>query len=288
MPPVPKHLDFLYKLKAERLRPAIDSILQCTIQFFVEKEGGQYQGAGSGLLLTVDGRFFMITAAHVIAEHYEDIFIILGDMKQQLGGRLFTTPLPDSGNRTDDKLDIGIMELLDGNLIVSIQKDYSFLILSDLDIDHKASGPYLSVGYPAAKTKSYKGKLETSPYPVQADLRKDFDYKKVGFNHLTHIALKFEGGVISATNLVPHKTPTMNGISGSGVWHNGNYLTGNPVTQKKLIGIVIEESASNNRTVMIVTRIAVISEMLRQAFKLNIPQSKTVRLNLSSGKILGY
>jgi hypothetical protein len=283
MPPIPKQLNFFYKIKGEQLRLAVESILQYTIQFFTEKDGGQYAGVGSGLLLTADNRFFMITAAHVIAEQYEKVFVILGDKEQQLGGKLVSTPLPASGKRIDDKIDISIMELLDNNLITTIQANYSFLTLSDLDIDHKVSGPYLSVGFPAAKTKSYKGKLEVAPYPLQADVREDFDYVKLGFNPLTHIALMFEGGVVSASNPVPHKTPAMNGVSGSGVWHNGNYLKGDPVTQKKLVGIFIEKSASHNRTVMMVTRIAVVTEMLRQAFRLNVQQSKTVKFTLGNG-----
>ena len=124
-----KTLLMLQTIKAEQLTKATNSILKSTIQFYKNSETGKLFAFGSGLLLTLENRFFMITAAHVIAEHHEDIFLMLPDCEQKLGGRLISTALPKSGYRDDDPIDLSAMELVDKKLISLLQKHHILAVV---------------------------------------------------------------------------------------------------------------------------------------------------------------
>lgn len=56
----------LQEVKAQPLSIATAAILRSTIQFFYSRKG-RIAAGGSGVLLTVDDRFFVVTAAHVLA-----------------------------------------------------------------------------------------------------------------------------------------------------------------------------------------------------------------------------
>lgn len=269
------------KIKSEQLTKATNSILKSTIQFYTNSKEGNPRAFGSGLLLTLKGRYFMVTAAHVIAEHHENIFLILPDCEQRLGGRLVSTAIPTLGYREDDSTDLSAMELTDKKLIDLLQKHHIFLKRSDLSIAQRHSTPqYLSVGFPGSETKYHEEEkeLEANPYPVQSEVAENFNYEKVGISFATHIAIKFEGEVVSASNPTPHSTPHMGGISGSGLWHNGNYLKDDPTIAKRLVGIVIEQQTVDGQTVLIATRTAVVLEFMRLGFQLNIPPSTTIKV----------
>ena len=60
----------------------------------------------------------------------------------------------------------------------------------------------------------------------------------------------------------------------------GTYLTGNPAQEKRLVGIVTEEITERGRKSLLITRIAVLLEFLRQSFGLSIPNFRKVKVNL--------
>src|SRR5438874_11777040 len=103
--------ELFQKIKFKVLRTTADSIIKSTIQFFYDNSRGESTATGSGLLLQIENKYFVLTAAHVIAEHYADIYVITPYLAIYLGGMLYHVSLPASGNRTDDKIDLAIMEL---------------------------------------------------------------------------------------------------------------------------------------------------------------------------------
>jgi hypothetical protein len=226
----------------------------------------------------------MVTAAHVIAEDYDNIYIMLPDKELQLGGLLHTTPIPAGGTRDDDKIDIAVMELED-SVVADVLSSFKFIELRNIGIGHKLvnSHYYLSVGYPATKTKKLWSKDEISaiPYPYQTEPETSFEYERLGFRNYLHIAVKFDGLVTSESNPAEHAAPKMNGVSGSGLWFLKGLATPSMVEQKQLVGIIIErESKDRQNKALIATRVDVVTEFIRQRFGLSIPKSTVVKVNI--------
>ncbi len=276
-------LERFQEFKVKILTATGRSILNSTIQFFSANKKGEPSPEASGLLITLEDRFFMVTAAHVIAENYNDLFIILRDKELRLGGKLHYTPLPESGKREDDKLDIAIMELED-SVVADLIQSYRFIGLDNIEIDHKVEEfqPYLSVGYPITKTKIVWGKAEISsePFLYQTEPDITFDYKESGFSPQTHIAVKFDGKVTSSNNPIVHKAPKMNGVSGSGIWYLKDFGTPKTLKSKQLIGIVIEKINKPNNQVLVATRIDFITEFIKQKFDIEFPKPKKLKVNI--------
>lgn len=275
----PKTLEFFRKIKAQQLTIATEAILQSTIQFYYNKESGRLAPCGSGVLLTIENRFFVATAAHVLATHSHSTFVALSDAELTLGGLLHSTP--------PSTFDLSVLELTDASQVARLQQEYSFLTLADLCVRQKhLNDLYLIVGYPATKTKVYNSTIHAKPYPLQAQVATDFNFAAEGLQRATHLVLDATGEVVSVANPNPHKTPDLRGVSGGGVWHNGNYLKGDPAQEKRLVGIIIEQRnhGRGGRCSLVVTRTAVLLEFMRQSFNLAIPASKTVKLNLGTGR----
>ncbi|MCL9770196.1 serine protease [Flavobacterium sp. HXWNR69] len=276
-------LERFQKYKNELIRATTNSILDSTIQFFYDNAKGEPAPTGSGLLISIADRFFMLTAAHVIAEDYNSIFIILPDKELTLGGKLHFTPLPLSGKREDDKIDIAIMELED-SVVSDILSSFKFITLDNIEIGHKVDELpyYLSVGYPATKTKKVwkQDEISAIPYPYQTEPEPKFEFEKFGFNKFSHIAVKFDGKVTSESNKSVHSAPKMNGISGSGLWYLKDFATPNMIDNKQLVGLVIERVNTSGNQAIIATRIDLVTEFLRQHFNLDVPKSTTVKVNL--------
>ena len=278
--------DFLNRFqqyKNQLICETANSILESTIQFFKDNAKGEPAPTGCGLLVSLADKFFMLTAAHVIAEDYNNVFIILPNKEHKLGGILHFTPLPANGKREDDKIDIAVMEL-DASVVAEILSIHKFITLDNIEIGHKdvKNSYYLSVGYPATKTKKVWGKAKISaiPYPYQTELEPNFNFENFGFAPNSHIAVKFDGKVTSGKNNIIHKSPQMNGISGSGLWFLKDFAKPEMIKNRQLVGLIIERVNKSNNQALIATRIDLITEFIRQHFNLSIPKSKaTIKAN---------
>ena len=268
------------KDKNQLILETANSILESTIQFFKNNPKCEPAPLGCGLLLSLEDKFFMVTVAHVIAEDYNNIFVILPDKELKLGASpkypeiLKFTSLPASGNRKDDKIDIAVMELKD-KVITDILVTHKFIPLDNIEIGHNpVENPYyLSVGYPATKTKKVwnEEKILAKPYVYRTEFDPNFDLEKFGFASNSHIAIKFDGKVKSYKNNTVHNAPKLGGISGSGLWYLKDFAKPDMVKNKQLVGLIIERVSN----VLVATRIDLVTEYIRQHFNLSIPKSKS-------------
>jgi hypothetical protein len=268
------------------IRATGNSILQSTVLFFHDKAKGKQSALGSGLLFSLDQKFFMITAAHVIGEKQKEIYVILSDKEIQLGGLLLLTPIPISGKRDDDKIDIAIMHLTDSS-VADLLQNFKFIELENIGISYKkiSQANYLVVGYPATKTKKVWGKdeIKSKPFVYRSKENEIFNYAKFGFSNKLHIAVKFDGKVVSTRNKNLHKAPNLHGISGCGLWYLKDFGKPSMIDNKQLVGVVIEQKKYYGHNAIIATRIDLITEAIRQQFDVVIPKSKTIKVNLQLG-----
>jgi hypothetical protein len=255
-----------------------------TIQFFINNDKGEATPYGSGVLIELDNKFFMVTASHVIAENPKDLFTILPNKELTLGGTLLTAPLPESGKREDDKIDIAIMELAE-SVVHDLSQSFKFIQSSNIDINHTVVDElnYLLLGYPETKTKKIWNKPEILAkifhFISLPDLT--FDFAKFGFEHFTHIAIQFHGKAVSWKTGKKSTSPILNGISGSGVWYFKNFPAEKSIETYQLVGIVIEQIYKSNHKAVIATKIGFVTEIIRQKYNMQIPMSNEINITIS-------
>lgn len=261
-----------------------DSISHFTVQFFFDNKKGLPKATGSGIFLEVENRHFVITAAHVIAEHPNDTYIVIGNAGVYLGGLLHYVALQASQKRNDDKIDLAFIEL-DKAVIDLIKTQHKFLTLNDIQIGHVPTSKlqYLAFGYPSTKTKLKKVRNENlilaSPFSYNSKIHPDFKYERFGFRNDIHIAIKFTGEIISNINKAPHLAPDLAGISGSGLWYLINFPSIEIVQQRRLVGITIERVNELDNKVLIAISIDVLTEFLRNNLGIStLPKSSKINI----------
>ena len=279
-----KMLEEFLRIKFESIRTVADPILNATIQFFYDNSKGEEKLTGSGVLFEIDNRHFVFTAAHVIAENIEDVYFIVPFQAINCGGILYNVSLPVSGNREEDKYDLGIIEL-DPLIATTLKQHYQFLQLNDILIGHTVDEftRYLAVGYPATRTQKRWGsnEMKSEPFVFNSKPVLNFEYDKFGFNFESHLAIEFKGKVISENSYQPQSSAQLKGISGSGMWYLPNFPEIDEVQTKKLIGITIEQINKPNNQAIVVTRIDLITEFLRQHLGIKeVSESKNIKINI--------
>lgn len=83
------------ELKETIFKPRLEIALKSTICFFHNDESGNAAAFGSGVLMEYKGEFYIVTAAHVLAENYTKLFVILDDKELVIGGILYIQYIED-------------------------------------------------------------------------------------------------------------------------------------------------------------------------------------------------
>ena len=108
-----ERLKQINELKNKIYKPRLSRIAKSTFCFFTDDHTGNPVPAGSGVLLKVNGNYFLVTAAHVLAEHLNSTYIIIGHDAIVIGGIAMSTPMPPSLSRDDDKIDLTVLKISD-------------------------------------------------------------------------------------------------------------------------------------------------------------------------------
>jgi hypothetical protein len=261
------------------------SVSPYILQLFFDTKRGIPKATGCGVLFEIENNYFVITAAHVLAEHSDTTYAVIGNDGVYLGGLMFFVALSDDKKRKDDKIDLAFVRL-DSSTAEIIKKQHSFLTIEDFKLGHRVhgDGQYLLFGYPATKTKSKKVNHEdliiAAPFIYDAKTHQNFKYEKFGFQEVSHIAINFTGEIITNVNKNSHLAPSMEGLSGSGLWYLPAFPSPDVVNQRKLVGIVIERINELNNKVIVSTSIDLVTESLRNNLGImTIPKSSKVNLN---------
>jgi hypothetical protein len=260
----------------------------CTCQFLVE-EKGQFEGYGSGVFVKIDGHHFLFSAAHVLEEQPHSLIVPsgIGAGGTILQGGININKI--SGKRKDDRVDIGVFKLTD-ETIASLNGFYDFLDADVLGINHdlELKEQYLTFGYPVSQTEpKYKTrKVVTKPFgfstwPKAPDIYVTMNCKQ-GENIIVHFD---KHGFIHTATQEKLIAPDAYGMSGSGLWcvPEQSNDPGQKI-KKKLVGI-LTEWWDEDKKIIISTRIDVATEVIRQAYGLNLPVSNYYQTNINVEKI---
>lgn len=243
-----------------------NEVLKSTCQIFKKA-----QAFGSGLLIEVKGNHFLISAAHVLEPEFVDQMTIPnGEELIPINGELYTTPIPESGNRKDDKVDIAIVKLTK-ECKDDLARRFRFLSSSEFDSEHTEvpSHQYMFCGYPVETTEVKNMEMRILPKPLKVrtkitnkELTKVPDYSDtpkwvLEYRRIAQLNISTDQVTVS-----PHPK----GVSGGGLW----LIPCNPnipieETNTKLIGIMTDYFDGSDEVVT-ATDISIITNIIEKHF----------------------
>lgn len=227
-------------------RRTFNSINYNTVQFLRGKD--RPEAHGSGILITINGRYFILTAAHVVDDDVDYYVPIAHQRAIIVSSHSFRrTDLPANGSRQDDKYDVAAVEIK-GDIVESfISNGFQFIDSRQFKHHHiDSTHEYGIVGYVASQTKVRAGNIKSKLFQFKSFKDPNFNYSRHGFNQYIHIAIAYDGLMTSDNNENAHRAPNVEGISGCGLWVIGNVINAYPMLHfntdenKRLLGIVIE------------------------------------------------
>lgn len=186
----------------------------CSLYAYMGKKYPEQMG--SGVLLKIAEKIFILTAAHVMEEYKEHPVIIgLDDKLHFLRGERYSSAKGKSGSHQDDPIDVAVFHILQADVTESIAN--KCIQLADLDLvrtDQKDL--QVLIGFRAKKSKISNriAKSIKDSYTLMECLA--HDYNKLGLSRDHYVALSWEDELYSSDNLI--SSPSLKGMSGGGIF----------------------------------------------------------------------
>lgn len=228
----------------ERINPILPRVAAATAPVFSldRYRPGKPQIVASAVLVKINNWHFALTAAHAHARakrSHSNLYIGSGKLIL-LEGFYGSTAPPGTGNRKQDRIDIGIVKLSE-KTVQDMQED-EFLALDDIyNLDTATTtGHYLFAGYPCSRHKrAIKEKeAEATMYSFVAKPAPLADYQNAVLNPSISLLLQFDKqNLWLSSGRVVGPDPT--GISGGGVWFLDNAFATTPL-KPLLVAIAVE------------------------------------------------
>ncbi len=190
--------------------------LSVTVPILYDK-GDSAPVFATGTLFEIDGRFFIITARHVLDNIHDSTKLVYPESPLQ--GQLFTLGSIEIYKPKEEHIDIAVMELKNLETIQRLKTNWKFLSLNNVSSPSEVSGDgaFFVSGYPQAlteadnsRTKSkfvtaYTQRMPSAPAEAKyviPELDLFFVYEEQ--------AISVSGATVS--------TPELPGVSGASIW----------------------------------------------------------------------
>lgn len=238
----PFRLSTMTDLLEDKVEEAVPLVRSSVVPLYGADQHAQPDYEGSGILLRLGGRHFLVSAAHVFDALHGDVFLILekiGDLK--LKNPPHVTVAPDS-RRNKDRFDMGYVLLTPEE--VNVIGEDSFLQSGDLS-PRDAAAPrrgYFALGFPVSKQErdEYRKVYKTSMMRVATIETRDAIYVRTKFTRDFHLLLRFNERNMRGPGGRRGSVPNPRGLSGGGIWRVNPFEQYRPDNRPKLVGITIE------------------------------------------------
>ena len=284
IPPIsPEHREF-----NRRAALAEDRATKYVVPLYGTAERSKRYVVGSGALVRIDDMGFLLTAAHVLDEQRRvgtNIEVPGRNALLPIGGQAMKSPLPASGRRDDDQIDIGILPL-QPEIVEELLAHFTFLDVEQLDPSDVPGTQtlYTFVGYPSSQHEGPRGGVLTiEPVRYTSGPLHPEMYPK-GFQLETHASIDFDAKRMVARTERVQTPPDPHGVSGGGVFRIGTWdeiIAGTNV--ERLVAIAIE--VRKQERCLLGTRIAFPLEMIRTQFpelSPKIPSSRYLHVDVTN------
>ena len=239
-------------------------IRQTIVPILGESEKGEPCPVGSGVLISIEGRNWIVTAAHVLDEaEFGNLY--LGGERDLLilEGDFFKSSLPPTG-RKDDRIDLGYVcvdSVSDG-----LSKNFCFLPEFHTETTHQTEEGrnYLFTGYPHKGVKLKKPERKVAPllHSFESKGIELLRYGAMGLDPRAHIAIGFNAKRAKNRDGKIETPKDQRGTSGGGVWIAGSGSVGTADVVPRLVGLVIEHRRSEKA--LVATKIGPLISKIRE------------------------
>jgi len=228
--------------------------------------------AGTGTLLDFGTARFLITAAHVIDHDNTSViqpYFFDGSKLAELPTGFVHTPMPASGSREDDRIDISFLRLDDttANLLA---QTFFFLPFSCIDAKDKISPSrhYMFSGYPTSRSRLSSPrdhKMKATAHSFTSHTLSTHAIQESGFDPEMHIVVDFKRNEMMNEDGKIVTAPDPDGISGGAVWYGDGVLSKWPTGESlHLVGIGIANPT--RPSALVGTRIHFVLEGIRAKY----------------------
>lgn len=201
------------------------------------------ESIGTGFLLGAGGKYFLVTAAHVLDDlksgirHY---FFVEPTTTREVSGQALIAKLPASGERDDDTIDVGVVELEGEGL-----PPYPAVGREALSASRVAQWQsprhgkkYAFLGFPSSKgeVNPMKREIRSASYAYLGTSPAPDDYERMGLSEASHILLPFDKKNVITLQASKMNFPKPIGMSGAPLWE----LRRNEDGGRRVVGVMIE------------------------------------------------
>lgn len=256
-------------------------IARSTIQFFKKGEKRKYEPFGSGVLVEISSRHFVFSAAHVIDDELNDVWVLVSDNQFfRLGGEY---RMNFHSDRENDDVDYGII-ILNDSTVIQLKKDYKFISEQEIGIDQDFGNGHrcIAFGFPVSKTKinPVKKSMVITPFKYISRFAPLARYKGMSCDPNHRVLVHYEKkGVFNLETKNWQIGPNSHGMSGCGLWILPSEGFSQDIGKKKLVGILTDWYQQG---FWAGTKIDVFTEYLRHFWQVEFPASKTLEIEFGS------
>lgn len=253
-------------------------ITRFTVQLYEYNEDHKkyktpYLSIASGVLISHDERYFIITAGHVISDHNKgNIGILEINTFYRLineGQNIFYID-PDKSSKYEN-FDITIWEL-DSSTTSILNKYYDFLTPENvvLEDEYPLLRNYLIIGFPSTMTKFnfFKSRLRPKVYKFLTRTVDESIYKLLKLDSKINFVVQFnQRKVRKMGSGIIRRSVKLEGISGCGIWYIPDPISNVEVSNNfYLVSIVFKHDINKKYIISLKTK--VIINILREKFHL--------------------
>ena len=197
--------------------PNTDSI--CPI--FFEKQGvNGLEQIGSGVILKLNSKIFLLTVAHVTDFlEYGALFLPTNDSFTQIHGNYSSFKLPTGFKRVDDKVDIAYFKLSE-RISNSIHHSIKPLQRNNLHLTESLveNDIYTFSGFPISKGKRRDKQYSSEIFSFSGPAASTSEYESHNYDKKFHIVVRFNRKYSCTTEGIKQMSPHPKGISGGAVY----------------------------------------------------------------------
>lgn len=224
-------------LNDRQIKAIDDAMIVCgnrlspfSLPIYKHKVKGPPEAIGTGFVVDYFGTCYFVSAAHVMDYHEteEPLFYFVNKLDRQYIKGKSRTSSKDSAGRNNDKIDVTVVKLPDGEGRPDETVNHSVISRDMITPDTTKIDDcrFIVAGYPVTRQKvDYKNKLLNMNcyFWIGKSIQNEI-YLKLNIDKSQNLLIQFERKNIKRSdNIADSQFPEPQGISGSPVWHTVGY-----------------------------------------------------------------
>ena len=248
-----------------------DIMIKSCIPIYREIKEGRPDPGGTGILFEYNENYFLVSAAHVILDIKEPLFIPYENDFWSLTGECAGIELPNSNKREEDIFDFAFTKL-ESDVVEKLKIEYYFLRIENIELNFipKKGDICIVSGYPASKnTKGINPNsrhVKRLPYLLWDTINLEQEvFSEINASNKFNFLVKYNKSKVKHNGMIQEGIDPY-GMSGGGIWYITDPLK--VTNNKKLIGIGIQYRSKQK--VIVCTKFLLIFSALVKFYNLSL------------------